>query len=61
MILPKIIKETLGEDVYKQISDVCNESSHERKWVIWGSKAAIDAVEKAIEEEFKINIKYETI
>lgn len=52
-IVPKIIKDELGEDVYNKISEICNQPRPEREIVIWGNAQMIDAVEKTIEDEVK--------
>ena len=52
--VPTIIKETLGEDVYNQIQKIMEEdTSKERKWIVYGTPKFWDAVHKAIDEEIK--------
>jgi len=55
--LPKIIKETLGKDIYDKMSNVISEPTSERECVIYGSPKCIDIIEEAITEEFKNRIK----
>jgi succinyl-CoA synthetase alpha subunit len=57
-IVPKIIKDELGEDVYNKISEICNQLRPEREIVIWGNAQMIDKIEQAIENEFKQLINY---
>lgn len=55
MILPKIIKEELGEDVYNQMSEIC--LSPEREKIIYTSAENIEAWNKMWEDEFKKYLK----
>lgn len=53
-VLPKIIKEELGEDVYNKMQQVIEDSPVEkRELVIWASKEFIDEIERMLEEETK--------
>lgn len=57
MILPKIIKEELGEDVYNQMSDICNQPSPEKEYKFWMSGATMKKWNIVLEKEAKKFIK----
>lgn len=57
-ILPRIIKEELGEDIYNEMSKICNQPRPEKRWVIYGSAESIDKLNKMIDESLRDEFKH---